>query len=130
MITIAMLTLYDLLPGYLSQHYIALFGNKTPSSYFFLLTETSVGSIWHNLCATYVTSKRNSQRNPYQPKSLLCMQQLHTLNVPVSCFDYLAESQLIPERTVQLSRMHWSMRQQERQDADDHDLVLLRTEIF
>lgn len=123
MITIAMFTLYDLLPGYLSQHYIALFGNETPSSYFFLLTETCVSSVCHNLYATYITSKRNSQRNPYQPKSLLCMQQLHTLNVPVSCFDYLAESQLIPERTVQLSAMRWSMRQQERQDADDHDLI-------
>lgn len=32
-----------------------------------------------------------------------------------SCFDYLTESQFIPESTVQLFRMHWSMRQQDSQ---------------
>lgn len=74
--------------------------------------------------------RSRAQRNPYQPKSLLFMQQLHILNVTLSCSDYLTESQLIPESTVQLSRMHWSMRWQDRQDADDHHLVLLRTEIL
>lgn len=115
MITVAMFTFYDLLPGYISKHYIALLGNKTPSSYLILLTETCAGSVWHGLYATYIMNKRNSQRNPYPPKSLLYVQQLHTLNVPLPCFDYLAESQLIPESTGQLSRMHWSMRQQDRQ---------------
>lgn len=106
MFTVAMFILYDL-PGYISKHYIALFGNKT--SYIFLITETCVSSVCPNLIATYIMNKRNSQRNPYQPESLLCMQQFYTLNVPLSHFAYLTQSQRVPESTVQLSRMPWSM---------------------
>lgn len=60
-------------------------------------------------------NKENSQRNPHNPQLLLCMQQLCTLNVALSWFDYIEESQLISESIAQLSRMHWSMRQQDRQ---------------
>lgn len=72
MITVAVFTLYNLLPGYFSKHYTALFGNK--ASYIFLITETCVSSVRPSLIATYIMNKRNSQKNLYQLKSLLCMQ--------------------------------------------------------
>lgn len=37
MITVAVFSLGDPLPGYISKHYIALFENKRPSSDFFYL---------------------------------------------------------------------------------------------
>lgn len=65
---------------------------------------------------------------------MLHMQQFRTVNVTLSCFNYLRQNQLIPENTVFLSVQsalgHEKARQTDRQDADDQCLVLLRTEIF
>lgn len=47
MITVAVFTLGDPLPGYISKNYIALFENKRPSSYFFLLRKSCVSSVCH-----------------------------------------------------------------------------------